>query len=181
MLAVRGKNFKNAKDAVSDAYDNALTDEYIKPSVIIPKAKIKNNDAVIFYNLRSDRARQFAKLFVLEKSGETTLPKPRLKNIYFVAMTNFGPDLPVHTAFQDHPVNGTLPTALEKFSQLYIAETEKFAHITYFLNGGYADAIDGEERLMIPSPITDNYAKIPQMSAEKITQKILGFLQKKQI
>lgn len=178
LVSGKGKKFKYPKDAVVDAYDNALTDEYIKPSVIIPKAKIKNNDAVIFFNLRSDRARQFAKLFVLEKSKETKLPKPRLKNLYFVAMTNFGPDLPVHTAFQDHPVNGTLPTALGDFRQLYIAETEKFAHITYFLNGGYADAIDGEERLMIPSPITDSYAKLPQMSAEKITQKILGYLQK---
>jgi len=62
------------------------------------------------------------------------------------------------------------------FSQLYTAETEKFAHITYFLNGGYADALDGEDRLMIPSPVIDNYAKIPQMSAGKITQKVLGFL-----
>jgi 2,3-bisphosphoglycerate-independent phosphoglycerate mutase len=178
LVSGKGEKFKCPKDAVVDAYDNALTDEYIKPSMIIPKAKIKNNDAVIFFNLRSDRARQFAKLFVLEKSKETKLPKPRLKNLYFVAMTNFGPDLPVHTAFQDHPANGTLPTALGDFHQLYIAETEKFAHITYFLNGGYADAIDGEDRLMIPSPITDNYAKIPQMSAEKITKKILGFLQK---
>jgi 2,3-bisphosphoglycerate-independent phosphoglycerate mutase len=175
----KGKKFKTAKEAVANAYDNALTDEYTKPSIIIPKAKIKKNDAIIFHNLRSDRARQFAKLFVLEKSKETVLPKPRLKNLYFVAMTNFGPDLPVHTAFQDHPINGTLPAALAKFSQLYIAETEKFAHITYFLNGGYADALDGEERLMVPSPVTDNYAKIPQMSAEKITQKILGLLQKK--
>ncbi|HLM83649.1 MAG TPA: alkaline phosphatase family protein, partial [Candidatus Bathyarchaeia archaeon] len=139
---------------------------------------INNNDSLIFFNLRSDRARQFAKLFVLDESKETTLPKPRLKNLYFVAMTNFGPDLPVHTAFQDHPVNGTLPAVLAKFSQLYIAETEKFAHITYFLNGGYADALDGEDRLMIPSPVTDNYAKIPEMSAGKITQKVLNFLKK---
>jgi len=178
----KGKKFASAKDAVAFAYKNNLTDEYIKPSLIDGKGQkfvtINNNDAVISFNLRSDRARQFAKLFVLEKSKETTLPKTRLKNLYFVAMTNFGPDLPVHTAFQDHPVNGTLPTALAKFSQLYIAETEKFAHITYFLNGGYADAIDGENRLMIPSPITDNYAKIPEMSAEKITQKVLGFLKR---
>ena len=179
LVSGRGKKFASAKDAVVDAYDNALTDEYIKPSVIISKAKIKNKDAVISYNLRSDRARQFAKLFVLEKSQETRLPNPRLKNLYFIAMTNFGPDLPVHTAFQDHPINGTLPATLAKFSQLYIAETEKFAHITYFLNGGYADALDGEDRLMVPSPITDNYAKIPQMSAEKITQKVLGFLKKR--
>lgn len=180
MAAGKGKKFSGAKDAVRYNYQNNLTDEYIKPALIGGKKKgfvtINNNDSVIFFNLRSDRARQFAKLFVLEKSKETKLPVPRLKNLYFVAMTNFGPDLPVHTAFQEHPINGTLPAALAKFSQLYIAETEKFAHITYFLNGGYADALDGEDRLMIPSPIVDNYAKIPQMSAEKITQKVLGFL-----
>jgi 2,3-bisphosphoglycerate-independent phosphoglycerate mutase len=178
LVGGKGKKFNKPKDVIVDAYDNALTDEYIKPSIISPGAKIQNNDALIFFNLRSDRTRQFAKLFVLEKSKETALPKPRLKNLYFVAMTNFGPDLPVHTAFQDHPVNGTLPAALADFSQLYIAETEKFAHITYFLNGGYADALDSEDRLMIPSPITNNYANIPQMSADKITQTILGFMKK---
>ena len=182
LVSGKGKKFKSPEDAVKYSYQKNLTDEYIKPSLIDGHGEkfitINNNDSVIFFNLRSDRARQFAKLFVLEKSEETRLPNPRLKNLYFVAMTNFGPDLPVHTAFQDHPINGTLPSALAKFSQLYIAETEKFAHITYFLNGGYADALDGEDRLMIPSPITDNYAKIPQMSAEKITQKILGFLKK---
>jgi 2,3-bisphosphoglycerate-independent phosphoglycerate mutase len=175
----KGKKFSRPKEAVISAYNNALTDEYIEPAVILPQARIKNNDAVIFFNLRSDRARQFSKLFVLSKSSETNLPQPRLKNLYFVAMTNFGPDLPVHTAFQDHPINGTLPTALAKFSQLYIAETEKFAHITYFLNGGYADALNGEDRLMVPSPITKNYSQIPQMSAGKITQKVLTFLKRK--
>jgi len=182
LVSGKGKRFANASDAVKYSYRKKLTDEYIEPSLIEGYGKkfvtINNGDSIIFFNLRSDRARQFSKLFVLEKSKETQLPNPRLKNLYFVAMTNFGPDLPVHTAFQDHPVNGTLPSSLAKFSQLYIAETEKFAHITYFLNGGYADALDGEDRLMVPSPITDNYAKIPQMSAEKITQRTLGFLKK---
>lgn len=182
LVSGKGKKFNKAFDAVKYSYQKNLTDEYIHPSLIDGKgmkfATINNNDAVISFNLRSDRARQFAKLFVLENSKETILPKPRLKNLYFVAMTNFGPDLPVHTAFQDQPVNGTLPSALAHFSQLYIAETEKFAHITYFLNGGYADALDGEERLIIPSPVTDNYAKIPAMSADNITKKVIGFLKK---
>jgi len=182
LVSGKGRRFASPEEAVRYSYKKNLTDEYVKPTLIDGKgqkfATINNNDSVISFNLRSDRARQFAKLFVLAKSRETRLPKPRLKNLYFVAMTNFGSDLPVHTAFQDHPVNGTLPAALSNFRQLYIAETEKFAHITYFLNGGYADATDGEERLMVSSPITDNYAKIPQMSAEKITAKILGFLKK---
>jgi 2,3-bisphosphoglycerate-independent phosphoglycerate mutase len=174
----KGRKFKSPEDAIAYAYKKSLTDEYIEPSVILPNGEIKSGDAVIFFNLRSDRARQFSKLFMLSNSKEIKLPKPRLENLYFVAMTDFGPDLPVHTAFQGHPVNGTLPLALGDFSQLYIAETEKFAHITYFLNGGYADAINGETRLMIPSPITESYADSPQMSSGAITRKVLNFLKK---
>lgn len=182
LVSGKGKRFASAEEAVRHSYQKNLTDEYIGPSLIDGKEQrfvtINNNDSVIFFNLRSDRARQFAKLFVLAKSKETRLPKPRLKNLYFVAMTNFGPDLPVHTAFQDHPLNGTLPVALAEFSQLYIAEKEKFAHITYFLNGGYADSLNGEARLMVPSPKVVSYAKTPCMSAEKIAAKVLGFLKK---
>lgn len=186
LVSGKGKKFKNAEDALQCNYKNKITDEYIRPSIIIengkrkPVAQIKDNDAVIFYNLRSDRARQFAKLFVLEKSKETNLPMPRLKNLYFVAMTDFGPDLPVQTAFYSHSLNGTLPVALKEKRQLYIAETEKFAHITYFLNGGYADSIAGENRIMISSPVTNNYTKKPEMSADKITRKILDSLKKKE-
>ncbi len=181
LVSAKGKKFRNSEDAVRYNYKNKLTDEYIKPSVIIenggnPIGRIKNNDAVIFYNLRSDRARQFAKLFVLESSKETKLPSPRLKNLYFVAMTHFGPDLPVHTAFYSHSLNGTLPVALQDLRQLYIAETEKFAHVTYFLNGGYADPIAGENRLMVPSPVVTSYAQKPEMSAESITGEILKSL-----
>jgi 2,3-bisphosphoglycerate-independent phosphoglycerate mutase len=181
-LLVNGKGsmFGNLEEAIESNYKKGYTDEYLRPSIKTengkPLAKIKDNDAVIFFNLRSDRARQFTKFFVLGKSDEMKLPTPRLKNLYFVAMTNFGPDLPVHTAFYGHSLNGTLPVSLQKFRQLYIAETEKFAHITYFLNGGYPDAIAGEDRLMIPSPIVENYAEKPEMSAQKITAEILNSL-----
>ncbi len=177
LVKAKGKKFKNAETVFEKSYKRKVTDEYVGPCVITengkPIAKIKDNDAVIFFNLRSDRARQFTKLFVQQKSKETSLPRPRLKNLYFVAMTNFGPDLPVHTAFLSHPLNGTLPVALRNLRQLYIAETEKFAHVTYFLNGGYADPIAGEDRMMIPSPKVSNYAQKPEMSAGKITGFIL--------
>ena len=182
LVSSKGEKYRNSEDAIKKNYQKGIADEYIKPSVIMgngkPIARIKNNDAVIFYNLRSDRARQFTKLFVLEKSSETKLPLPRLKNLYFVAMTDFGPDLPVHTAFYSHSLNGTLPVAFKDLRQLYIAETEKFAHVTYFLNGGYADPIAGEDRLMVPSLIVENYAKKPEMSAGEITQKILDSLKR---
>ena len=178
-LLVNGKGEKceNAENGIKASYKRGITDEYLKPLVMsengAPVARIKDGDAVVFYNLRSDRARQFTKLFALEKSKELNLPKPRLKNLYFVAMTHFGPDLPIHTAFYSHSLNGTLPVAFHELRQLYIAETEKFAHVTYFLNGGFADAIAGEDRMMIPSPRESNYAKVPEMSAKKIAAHIV--------
>lgn len=182
LVSAKGKKFINSETVFENSYKSGITDEYIKPAVIIengkPIARIKNNDAVIFFNLRSDRARQFTKLFVQQSPTEFIPPQPHLSGLYFVAMTNFGPDLQVHTAFQTHALNGTLPVAMKDFRQLYIAETEKFAHVTYFLNGGYADAIAGEDRLMVPSPSVDNYAKKPEMSAGKITKAILDSLKK---
>jgi len=97
----------------------------------------------------------------------------RIQNLYFVAMTDFGPGLDEHTAFPGHTLSATLPMALGHLKQLYIAESEKFAHVTYFLNGGYADPVDNEDRIMIKSPVADSYAKIPEMSAGIITDTVL--------
>jgi len=93
-------------------------------------------------------------------------------------MTDFGPDLDVHTVLPGHTVDATLPMALGEKRQLYISETEKFSHVTYFLNGGYADPVGGEDRLMIPSPVVESYAKIPQMAAPEISKKILEVIKK---
>ena len=143
-------------------------------------ARLEKNDSIIFFNLRSDRARQFAKLFVAnDKGGVITDDMPvldKIENLYFVALTDFGPDLDIHTAWPEQSLTGTLPMVLNDFRQLYIAESEKYAHITYFINGGYADPVNGEERFMVPSPKIDSYAKMPQMAAPHITQHILESL-----
>lgn len=181
MVFVRGEKADSPEEAIAQAYKNNLTDEYLLPTVIFdqgkPVAKIKKNDSVIFFNLRSDRARQFTKLFVaMNKVGIISDNMPivdKIKNLYFTALTDFGPDLDVHTAYPEHTINSTLPMALGDIRQLYIAETEKFAHITYFLNGGYADPVDKEDRVMVPSPVIENYSKMPQMSASLITKKVV--------
>jgi 2,3-bisphosphoglycerate-independent phosphoglycerate mutase len=182
----KGEKANSPEEAIQKCYANGLTDEYIRPAVIVennqPIATIGENDSLIFFNLRSDRARQFTKLFVANENcylADKTLPRNQpIPNIYFAAMTDFGPDLFVHTAFPDHTIPATLPMVLGGISQLYIAESEKFSHITYFLNGGYADSVDGEDRIMIKSPSVKSYAMFPEMSAEKITQVILESLQK---
>lgn len=184
MVFARGGQANSPEEVIEKAYKNSTTDEYIFPSVIMengkPVAQIKNGDAVIFFNLRSDRARQFSKLFVAmnnQRIMEDDMPiVDKIKNLYFVAMTSFGPDLDIHTAFLENEVSQTLPVALQNFRQLYISEREKFAHVTYFFNGGYDRAVDGEDRIMVESVKINSYADCPEMSAEKITQEILEFL-----
>jgi 2,3-bisphosphoglycerate-independent phosphoglycerate mutase len=97
----------------------------------------------------------------------------KIKNLFFVALTDFGHDLEIKTAFSKHNVMATLPMVLEEKKQIYIAESEKFAHVTYFFNGGYSSSVANEERFKINSPQTDSYDKIPEMSAGKITKKVL--------
>jgi 2,3-bisphosphoglycerate-independent phosphoglycerate mutase len=182
MVFKRGEEANSAEEAIAKAYENNLTDEYLLPTVICeqgqPVAQIKGNDSVIFFNFRSDRARQFSKLFIAndEKSilSDDMPIIDKLKNLYFVALTDFGPGLDEHTAFPEHTIPATLPMVLGQFKkQLYIAETEKFAHVTYFLNGGYADPVDGEDRVMIASKKVDSYATVPEMSAAEITSYVV--------
>ncbi len=184
MVFARGEQANSPEEAIAQAYKNNLTDEYLLPTVLLergePVAKIGANDAIVFYNLRSDRARQLTKLFVAinkERILKDDMPiLDKIKNLYFAAMTDFGPDLSIHTAFPSHTVPVTLPMVLGEIKQLYIAESEKFAHITYFLNGGYADVVDGEDRVMINSLAVNSYAAMPEMSAAEITQHIEAVL-----
>lgn len=186
MVFSRGEKAESPEEAIAQAYQSGLTDEYLLPTVILkegkPAVRIKKNDAVVFYNLRSDRARQFTKLFVaMNKKSIISDNMPvidKLRNLYFVAMTDFGPDLDVHMVLKSQSIEATLPMALSPLKQLYIAESEKYAHITYFLNGGYADPVGGENRIMIPSPIIENYAREPNMSANIITENVLNYIEK---
>ncbi len=171
---------------IAQAYNRGETDEYIAPTCIHekgkPLAEIKDNDVVIFFNARSDRARQITKAFV-QKDFETENPgsfkrKRVLKNLCFVAMTDFGPDLPgILTAFPSPDVQKSLAKVIgEKYKQLYISETEKYAHVTYFVNGGFAAPVNGEKRELVHSTKEYSYADHPQMQAKKITAKIQKYL-----
>lgn len=186
LVFARGEKANSAKEAIESAYAKNLTDEYLLPTVILenntPIAQIKKGDSVVFYNFRSDRARQFSKLFIaLDRESIIKDDMPvidKLENLYFVTLTDFGPGLDEHTAFPEHPILATLPMALGQLKQLYMAESEKFAHITYFLNGGYSDAVNGETRIMLKSPAVDSYVAVPEMSAGLITEKVLEVLAK---
>lgn len=185
-----GKLVEKPEKAIKEAYASGETDEFISPTIISitgdrKYGRINDNDAVIFYNLRSDRARQLTKPFVQkefeEKNVNSFKRQIKFKNLVFVAMTDFGPDLDhVLTAYPSANINGTLPYALRDLKQLYIAEGEKYAHITYFLNGGHDRPIAGEDRIFVPSPEVDSYDQTPEMSANKITKIIIENIKKNQ-
>lgn len=166
---------------IERAYNAGISDEFIEPIVIYQEGqmvpRISNGDSVIFFNLRSDRARQLAKPFVqknFEKMNPGFIKRKRvLKDLVFVAKTDFGPDLDsILTAFPSEDLKGTLTMLLEKHRQIYISESEKFAHVTFFFNGGYADKVDGEKRVNIPSPHVDKYDKTPAMSTGEIVKEM---------
>lgn len=172
-----------ARDAVSRSYNKGESDEYIKPTVIgdDPDSRISDDDSIIFFNLRSDRARQLTKTFVQSKfhlQNENSFKlKKNLKNINFVSLTDFGPDLGnIFTAFPGVDLKETLPMQLSGLSQMYLAETEKYAHMTYFFNGGYPGLVDGEIQKMIPSPNVERYDYTPVMSSTKLVKVVLDSL-----
>jgi 2,3-bisphosphoglycerate-independent phosphoglycerate mutase len=176
-----------AIDAITKSYNRNNTDEFIEPCVIENGGKIlpriTNGDAIIFFNFRSDRARQLAKAFVQKdfegKNAGAFKRKKKLSNLLFVAMTDFGPDLDsIISAFPSVDVKQTLPMQLKDRRQYYIAETEKYAHVTYFFNGGYADPVAGEQRILVPSPDVKSYDETPEMSSRELTDKILTLMKK---
>lgn len=173
----------DAQTAVTRAYNRGESDEFILPSVIVDKqhrpiGPVGDRDVIIFFNLRSDRARQIAKPFVqddFEAMNDGAFKRGRVpKDIRFVALTDFGPDLVrILTAFPSHDIQRGLTETLAPFRQFYIAESEKYAHVTYFMNGGFADPLRGEERMRVPSMFIPHYDARPEMRAETMTDEVV--------
>lgn len=182
----RGKKARSAEFGVLAAYKRAESDEFVSPTVIGSAAEIRasrmhDGDAVILFNLRSDRARQLTKTFVqerFEKMNPGAFKRSKVfRDLRFVAMTDFGPDLQnVVTAYPSTDLNDTFVHALRDLRQLYIAESEKFAHVTFFFNGGHAAAVAGEERIMVPSYNVVSFDKVPEMATPEIARRILRSL-----
>jgi len=189
MVNGKGHKASTAEKAINQAYNRGESDEFIEPTVICknnePVGKIENGDSIIFFNLRSDRARQLTKLFIqnniCDRNKNCQIDMSKLKNLKFVSMTDFGPDLDgILTAFPSRDLKETLPMQLKDYRQLYISESEKYAHVTYFFNGGYKDPVAGEVREMISSPNVDFYDQIPEMSSKKITKRLKQYIKKGQ-
>lgn len=175
----------SAEEAIDMAYKRGESDEFIVPTLIAEDGKtvysVNNNDVVFFFNLRSDRARQLTKAIAqadFEKANPDVFVRSKIpENIRFVAMTDFGPELnSVLTAFPSRDIKNGLVQTLCPHKQLYIAETEKYAHITYFLNGGYAQHFCDEQFVKIESDPLINYSAKPEMKASVIADYIIRAL-----
>lgn len=157
-------------------YAKGITDEFIEPTLITQNQSpltIEEGDSVIFFNFREDRARELTKAFVLDDfDGFTRAKRP---DVYFVTMTEYEKGLPVHVAFPPEEVHDSLGETLSKHNlrQLRIAETEKYAHVTYFFNGGNEKAFPGEDRILVPSPTVAHFDEQPEMSAPQVTDTLV--------
>lgn len=179
-----GPTAKSAKEAIESNYAQHMYDEMIPPTVILQEdgkpAPFSDNDAAIFFNYRSDRALQLTQAFVLPNFNKFAKPIQQLKNLTFVTMTEYDRDLPVKIAFPPEEVVNSFTEVISKkgLRQFHIAESEKYAHVSVFFNGGNTAPIPGEERKIVTSPVSNyqNYVDVPEMSAGKITEELLAKL-----
>ncbi|MEA3558126.1 MAG: 2,3-bisphosphoglycerate-independent phosphoglycerate mutase [Candidatus Thermoplasmatota archaeon] len=176
--------YKDPVKAVEDAYSRDETDEFISPVQITdeegdPVGLIKDDDTLVFFNFRPDRARQITKAFIYPFFDGFV--RPKVVRPYFVAMTDYDDTIFTHVAFPEVKITETLGEIVSKagLKQLRIAETEKYAHVSFFFSGGREDVFPGESRILVPSPKVRTYDMKPEMSAERILEKIEKELDRK--
>ena len=178
-----GENSKNATDSIQKSYDKKITDEFIKPIIMVdendkPKATINKDDVVIFFNFRTDRGRQLTEVLSQNDNEEFNMHKIPL---YFVTLTNYDKTFKdINVVYNSDNIENTLGEVLERANkkQIRIAETEKYPHVTFFFSGGRENEFDGEKRLLCPSPKVATYDLKPEMSAYEIRDAIVPELEK---
>ncbi len=175
-----GLNCDTAEGAMQASYDRGETDEFVQPTVIIedgkPVGTVGANDSIIFFNFRPDRARELTRAYIMQDFGGFER-KNGYFPLYYATMTQYDAAFNglVHVAFRPQSLDNTLGEYLSKLGipQLRIAETEKYAHVTFFFNGGVEAANPLEDRVLIPSPKVPTYDMQPEMSAYEVTEEAI--------
>lgn len=167
-----GEQFDDPRNALEASYDEGVTDEFVKPKLIntSPDSRIQKGDVVIFYNIRGDRARQITRAFTEDGFDEFEVEQDL--NLHYVTFTEYDETFKnVEVVFPPLELKNTLGEVVSKhhLKQLRIAETEKYPHVTYFFNGGEEKPLEGEQRILIPSPKVATYDLQPEMSAPEVT------------
>jgi 2,3-bisphosphoglycerate-independent phosphoglycerate mutase len=186
MALGQGLFASSAGQAVAESYAREELDEFVKPTVIMeggkPLATIEANDSVIFFNFRPDRAREITRTFVDPEFCGFERPNG-IFPLYYVCMTQYDKTMPnVVVAFKPEGLTNTFGEYISRlgFRQLRIAETEKYAHVTFFFNGGVEASYDGEDRALIPSPKVATYDMKPEMSAYEVAEECVKRINSKQ-
>jgi len=179
-----GEKATDAISAIEESYTKNITDEFIRPTVITdtnhqPIAVIKNDDAVICFNFRTDRCRE-----ITEVLTQTDMPEQGMKklSLHYTTMTQYDHSFKnVHVIFENDDLKNTLGEIISKsgLKQIRIAETEKYPHVSFFFSGGREKPFDGEKRIMIPSPRVATYDLKPEMSADEVTDAIIPEIENK--
>ena len=168
-----GNTAPDAQNCLKNSYAADVSDEFVVPTVI-HKHPVEDGDSLVFFNFRPDRARQLTTAFVSDDF--TGFARPKKLDVYFATMTRYEDDLPAHVVYDKETIPNTLGEVLAKAgkTQLRIAETEKYAHVTYFFNGGEETPNDGEDRILVPSPKVATYDLQPEMNAPIVTEKVIA-------
>ena len=176
MVLGKGEEANSAVEAIERSYADNKTDEFVLPTVVDKDGMIKDGDSIIFFNFRPDRAREITRAI---NDKEFAGFKRNTLNLTFVTMTQYDKTLEgVHVAYRPESITNTLGEYVSKNgkNQLRIAETEKYAHVTFFFNGGVEKENPGEDRALIPSPKVATYDLKPEMSAYEVTEELLNRL-----
>jgi 2,3-bisphosphoglycerate-independent phosphoglycerate mutase len=187
MVRGQGQPAKDPVEAIEASYNDDVGDEFVKPVVLVgengqPKGTIDNNDAIIYFNFRADRARQLTRALTEPDFDGFEREGGMLQAIRMVTFMPYYDQQKAGYAFElPEPTNGLAET-ISKFGlkQFHIAETEKYAHVTYFFNGGREEPFDGEERILIPSPKVATYDLQPEMSALGVTEAVVEAIRSNQ-
>jgi 2,3-bisphosphoglycerate-independent phosphoglycerate mutase len=162
-------------DTVQQAYDAGENDEFITPAIIDSSLSVQDGDTLLFYNFRADRMRQIVKTFADYEIDDFPVERD-LKDLTILTMMQYESDLDANVLFPPQNVVNPLAQVLSTagMKQFHIAETEKYAHVTYFFNGGAEKQFEGEDRAMIPSPKVDTYDLKPEMSAREVADETIA-------
>jgi len=179
MVYGAGFTATSALEAVEMAYARGETDEFVRPTVITdpqgePLGRIRAGDGVVFFNFRPDRAREITRAFV-EEDFSGFSPQGQRPQVHYTCLTIYDDKIAAPVAFAPQGLDNTLGQVLSAngIAQLRLAETEKYAHVTFFFNGGVEDAEPGEDRILVPSPKVATYDLKPEMSAREITDTLI--------
>ncbi|WP_026700679.1 2,3-bisphosphoglycerate-independent phosphoglycerate mutase [Salibacterium aidingense] len=175
-----GPAFNSPEEAIEHSYNEEVWDEFLEPCVLKnqegePTATIQDNDAVVFFNFRPDRAIQLSEVFTNENFNGFDIGNKAPENLHYVTMTAYSDSVQAEVAYPPQDLKNTMGEAVAKAgrTQLRIAETEKYPHVTFFFSGGQEEEFDGEKRILIDSPKVATYDLQPEMSAYQVTDALI--------